>query len=1202
MKTETPNQSANDSARAPNDAAFPESPPPSSHPVPVARWAWLPVPLLLAAMIGIWVADPRPVWESQSLLVGMNFLFSTLVSLMVAWLMGRGFLARPAPGTLLLGCGVLIWGVGSFVAPLVARGNSNLLVTIHNLCVFLAACGHLTGVLLARRPSRTVHAPGWWLAGTYAAAVALACLVARAATAGALPPFFVPGRGGTPVRQAVLALTIALLAASALLLRFAKGRPWSAFRYWYALALALLAAGLFGILLEPVHGGALSWAGRAAQYLGGAYMLMAALQSVREMGVWEISLDTARWDERLLRFLTPEYFYALAPLSRYALASLISGAATALRWALIPYVGTAVPHSIGLPAAMVTTMLLGLGPGLLSVLLIVSGDEVFILGSASKLFEGATLARLGLSLVAGLFITAILHAVRVSQAKARANATRWAALAAATFEGIVESEAGRIVDCNEPFARMSGYSVAELKGVEVASLIAPEDRERVAANIVQGRDSEVEHAMLHKDGTRIIVEARGRHASPGSPKRHTALRDITERKRAQEVLQRFELLARNTRDIILFVRRSDGRVLDANDAAVQAYGYSRAELRSLPVQALRAQASRPLTESQMGAADSTGILFETEHRCKNGATFPVEVSSRGTSLAGERVLLSVIRDITERKQAEAQAQASARRLSAVFEAQRAIASANFDYAALLQFIFDRMCRLTGAEGASLEVAADGAMVYEAAAGLAASFVGLRLQIAGSLSGLCLTSGALQRADDTDTDPRVDRAACQRLGLRSMLLIPLHYAERSFGVFKLMSSRLAAFDQPAEQTLRLMGEFLGVIIARQRAQEALRVSEERFRLALHNSPVSVAVQDCNLVYQWAYNQRTRRTDEILGRTDADLFTPEDLPWILTAKRRVLESGTEVHVANWLTSNGQHIFLDLYYEPVRNDAGEITGVGVAAVNLTQQKRAEEALAETQAQLQAHAQTLEQTVVARTAKLRETVADLEHFSYAITHDMRAPLRAMQGFASIMDEECAGCERADNHEYLRRIQIAATRLDSLITDSLSYAKTVREQIVLEPVNLGQLIPGLLLTYPNLQPDQADIQLAEPLPVVFGNTAALTQCFSNLLGNAVKFAKPNTKPHIRVWAEQTDAQPATRNPQPQFVRLWVEDDGTGISKGALPRIFNLFVRATKDIEGTGLGLAIVKKVVERMGGRVGVESVEGQGSRFWVDLQRFEA
>ena len=181
---------------------------------------------------------------------------------------------------------------------------------------------------------------------------------------------------------------------------------------------------------------------------------------------------------------------------------------------------------------------------------------------------------------------------------------------------------------------------------------------------------------------------------------------------------------------------------------------------------------------------------------------------------------------------------------------------------------------------------------------------------------------------------------------------------------------------------------------------------------------------------------------------------------------------------------------------------------------------------------------------------------------------------------------------------------MDQLIADSLSYSKVAHQQLTFEPVDLCLLLKGLVETYPNLQPDKADIRIAPNLPTVLGSQAALTQCFSNLLGNAVKFAKAGSKAQVRVRAE-TPPLTGTQCPVPlqaarsagQFARIWVEDQGIGIPKDAQRHLFGLFQRAATHHEGSGIGLAIVRKVVERMDGRVGVESEPGQGSRFWVEL-----
>jgi PAS domain S-box-containing protein len=128
------------------------------------------------------------------------------------------------------------------------------------------------------------------------------------------------------------------------------------------------------------------------------------------------------------------------------------------------------------------------------------------------------------------------------------------------------------------------------------------------------------------------------------------IHDVTHRKQAQE---RYRLLAENTPDIILFVRQADGRILEANRAAVGAYGYSRAELLARTIYELRASSTRTEVDRQMAIAGEQGIRFETEHRRRDGTTFPVEVHSQGTRVEGEMVLLSIVRDIAERKRAEA---------------------------------------------------------------------------------------------------------------------------------------------------------------------------------------------------------------------------------------------------------------------------------------------------------------------------------------------------------------------------------------------------------------------------------------------------------------------------------------------------------------------------------------------------------------------
>jgi signal transduction histidine kinase len=253
--------------------------------------------------------------------------------------------------------------------------------------------------------------------------------------------------------------------------------------------------------------------------------------------------------------------------------------------------------------------------------------------------------------------------------------------------------------------------------------------------------------------------------------------------------------------------------------------------------------------------------------------------------------------------------------------------------------------------------------------------------------------------------------------------------------------------------------------------------------------------------------------------------------------------------------------------------------------------EELHEAKEKLSQQAAELERLVEARTASLRGAVGELKAFSYTMAHDMRAPLRAMQGFAQTLLESHADKLDATGVNYLGRIARSAMRLDRLVQDVLSYTKILETEAPNAPIDVDQLVRDIIETYPDWQPPKAEIQIQGELPKVLGNEAFLTQCISNLLGNAVKFVSPGTRPRVKIYAESLDSQ----------VRIWFEDNGIGVAPANHARLFRMFerVHAAHEFEGTGMGLSIVRKAAERMGGRAGLESALGQGSKFWIELKK---
>ncbi len=263
-----------------------------------------------------------------------------------------------------------------------------------------------------------------------------------------------------------------------------------------------------------------------------------------------------------------------------------------------------------------------------------------------------------------------------------------------------------------------------------------------------------------------------------------------------------------------------------------------------------------------------------------------------------------------------------------------------------------------------------------------------------------------------------------------------------------------------------------------------------------------------------------------------------------------------------------------------------------DITQRRQAEAALLTAKNELAWHAMGLERVVEERTAELRATIAELEGFSYSVSHDMRAPLRAMQSYAQFLLEEYGGKLDEPGLNYVHQIMRSAVRLDRLIQDVLSYTRVLHAELRLEPVDLDSLVRDLMESFPNGQVIKPEIRILGTLPRVLANPALLGQCVSNLVSNGVKFVAPGTTPRLEVSAE---ARPGAS------IRVWFKDNGIGIAPENHERIFRLFERIhpLAQFEGTGIGLTIVRKAVERMGAQIGFESALGQGSRFWIQLKQ---
>lgn len=276
---------------------------------------------------------------------------------------------------------------------------------------------------------------------------------------------------------------------------------------------------------------------------------------------------------------------------------------------------------------------------------------------------------------------------------------------------------------------------------------------------------------------------------------------------------------------------------------------------------------------------------------------------------------------------------------------------------------------------------------------------------------------------------------------------------------------------------------------------------------------------------------------------------------------------------------------------DEAGRPVRFDGITVDVTDRKRVEEDLQRSKELLGNHALELEKRVAERTASMQASIQSLENVLYHVAHDLRAPLRAMQGFTTILAEEYGSRLDETAQDYTRRIVSGASRMDKLIQDLLEYGRLAHAPLNFSRVDLEPRLDAALISLDEMIKDKrAQVRVRWPLSAVWADPKVLEQLLFNLLENALQFVAPGVAPVVRIWAEQNG---------PETVRLWLEDNGIGIEPEHQERVFRVFERlhSGNDYSGTGIGLAIVQKGAERMSGRAGVQSMPGEGSRFWLEL-----
>ncbi len=378
-------------------------------------------------------------------------------------------------------------------------------------------------------------------------------------------------------------------------------------------------------------------------------------------------------------------------------------------------------------------------------------------------------------------------------------------------------------------------------------------------------------------------------------------------------------------------------------------------------------------------------------------------------------------------------------------------------------------------------------------------------------------------------------------------------------------------------------------ALERGQEALQESEDRFRATFEQAAVGIAHVAPD--GRWLrVNQRLcdiagYPCDEMLRLRFQDITYPEDLETDLKHFRSLLagEINTYAMEKRYIRQDGSLVWVNLTVSLVRHPSGGPDYFISVIEDVSRRKALEE-------QVRQHAHELEQRVEERTRALQDANTALEAFGYSVSHDLRTPLRNMQSLAQALEEDYRDRLDEAGRDFCHRIILASRKMDTLINDLLTYSRLTRAELPLGRVDLDGVVAEVQANLAEpIRETQARVTVEGPLPSVYGHRTTVVQMVANLVANALKFVAPGVPPEVRIRAEDRG----------EFVRLQVEDNGLGIAPEHRDRIFKVFERlhGEESYPGTGIGLAIVRKGAERLGGRAGVASEPGRGSRFWIDL-----
>lgn len=379
-----------------------------------------------------------------------------------------------------------------------------------------------------------------------------------------------------------------------------------------------------------------------------------------------------------------------------------------------------------------------------------------------------------------------------------------------------------------------------------------------------------------------------------------------------------------------------------------------------------------------------------------------------------------------------------------------------------------------------------------------------------------------------------------------------------------------------------------ITERKLAEVALQESKEKLKLFIKYAPASLAMFDRKMRYL-AFSQRWcddyyLGNRNLLGLCHYDIFPEIGEEWKIIHRRCLSGEVVRADEDRFERADGRVQWLRWEVRPWRLGSGAIGGMVIFSEDTTQQRQAEETL-----QLNVD---LEKRITERTAELKMLNQSLESFVYSVSHDLKAPLRGVEGYSRLLEEDYSDRLDDEGRLFISNIRTGVTRMNELIDDLLTYSRMERCKLESNALDLAAVVHQVLVERDaDIASQQIEIVAHLPSLVTRGDRKGLTLVLRNLLENAIKFSKHSPHPRIEFGASYSQDD--------RHVVLWIRDNGIGFDMKYHRRIFEIFERLHRleDYPGTGIGLALVKKAMQRMGGRIWAQSIPGEGATFYLEF-----